>query len=69
MDKTRYARPDLSEDEKRKLALAARRIINLDDLQLEIVVVALLGENSRLASECNEHRQALGIEPLTLYDA
>jgi ribonucleotide reductase beta subunit family protein with ferritin-like domain len=69
MDYKRYERPDLSEDEKRKLALAAHRITQLDELQQEIVIVSLLGENSRLAAECNQHRQALGIEPLTLYDA
>jgi hypothetical protein len=66
--KCTYQRPELTEDQKRTLALAALQVNQIPDPKRRVLYIgALIAENARLIAECNEHRAARGFELLPGY--
>lgn len=64
-----YPRPEVTTEEKEKIAKAARKLAAIKDDRLRLAyVIAVCLENARLVREVNEHRQARGFEPLPVYD-
>jgi hypothetical protein len=64
-----YQRPEPTESERAALSRTARRLNAIRDDALRLsYVAALVYENARLLAEVNEHRQALGFDPLPVYD-
>jgi hypothetical protein len=68
MNQQVYERPILSEDDKAMCTRYALKIATHKGRQAMIAIVALvLEDNMRLTKEINDHRAALGFEPLPEY--
>jgi len=63
-----YSRPMLTPEQQQQLLTGvARFMVSPRQTQVKIIS-ALLIENALLSLEVNTHRQALGYDPLPLYD-
>lgn len=62
-----YTRPQLTEDDKRELMNALARIKRMGFAKTLIYLLNAMLENAILTREVNEHRAALGIDPLPTY--
>jgi hypothetical protein len=64
-----YTRPELTQDEKKVAELCVNKLLRKYGYSNTAKIVAALAiENVRLVKEINEHRAALGIAPLEVYE-
>lgn len=64
-----YTRPQLTEEDKKRAELDARKLVRKWGYgNLPKMLAALCLENVRLVKEINEHRAARGIQPLPTCD-
>ncbi len=64
-----YQRPELTDEDKRKAEVEAKRLIQQHGYNnLPKMLALLCVENVRLVKEINEHRAARGIDPLPVYE-
>lgn len=67
---TNYERPTLTETEARETVWAAAKINRILSFKNRLAVITrLVIENALLVKECNQHRAALGYEPLPVFNA
>lgn len=62
-----YTRPQVTEEEKRELMNALNRIRRMGFQKTLIYLLNAMFENARLTREVNDHRAALGLDPLPTY--
>lgn len=64
-----YIRPEIDKDESQKIAIVAHQISAHNNFQEKKVLIAnMLIELVKLTKECQQHRAALGIKPLEVFD-
>jgi hypothetical protein len=65
---TAYSRPEITSTEQNKLARLVMRFFVLPRPQQIKLLAKIASENMLLAREVNDHRAALGLDPIPTYE-